>query len=69
MKGQIDSSNAADVETQIKNAIQGKKKRIIFDAQDLNYISSAGLRVLLRVKKSFPDFSITNVNSEIYVKS
>lgn len=66
LKGQIDSSNAADVETQIKNAIQGKKKRIIFDAQDLNYISSAGLRVLLRVKKSFPDFSIINVNSEIY---
>ena len=36
------------------------------DAADLEYISSAGLRVILRLKKTYPDLRIINVNSEVY---
>ena len=32
----------------------------------LEYISSAGLRVILRLKKAHPDLRIINVNSEVY---
>ncbi|MBP5225652.1 MAG: ATP-binding protein, partial [Lachnospiraceae bacterium] len=38
----------------------------VIDMNALNYMSSAGLRVLLRLKKTNPDITLTGVNSEIY---
>ena len=34
--------------------------------QDLQYISSAGLRILLRLKKIYPELRVVNVSSEVY---
>ena len=39
---------------------------VVFDAEDLEYISSAGLRVLLHVRKNNPEMKIINVSSEVY---
>ena len=39
---------------------------VVVDAEGLNYISSAGLRVLLHLRKSSPDLRIINVNSDVY---
>lgn len=65
--GRIDSTNAAAVEqtiaAQLPAAGTGK---VVLDMQNLSYVSSAGLRVILRVKKSFPDLKIVNVATEIY---
>ena len=67
LKGRIDSGNAHEVEESIMNQLSGYTgKSVILDAEDLEYISSAGLRVLLRIKKTYPDLQIVNVRSEVY---
>ena len=65
--GRIDSGNAAEVEQKIFSELEGRTGASVeIDASELSYISSAGLRVILRIKKSFPDMKIVNVNSEVY---
>ena len=67
LRGRIDSNNAAAVEQDILTQLAGgNAQEIILDAADLEYISSAGLRVILRLKKSCPALKIVNVNSEVY---
>ncbi|MBO4819652.1 MAG: anti-sigma factor antagonist [Firmicutes bacterium] len=67
LSGRIDSGNASSVEENIQNEIGGNKNApVVLDASDLAYISSAGLRVILHIKKTNPDLSIINVNSEVY---
>ena len=67
LKGKIDSSNAPATEAEI-NGIREKEPAgaVIVDCEELTYISSAGLRVILRLKKSCPALKIVNVNSEVY---
>ncbi len=67
LSGRIDSNNARSVEEEIMRLTAGKEALpIIIDAQELEYISSAGLRVLLHLKKTSKDLRITNVSSEVY---
>ena len=67
LKGHIDSSNAAALEQEIDQARQEHPARdLVLDAQDLVYISSAGLRVLLRLRKTYPALKVINVSSEVY---
>ena len=67
LKGRIDSNNAAQVEKELmdKLATEGGTS-VDIDAEGLEYISSAGLRVLLRIRKARPGMRIYNVNSEVY---
>lgn len=67
LNGRIDSSNAADVEAELQD-IRGAEsyKEIHFDAEQLEYISSAGLRVILRTRKQEPSLQIVNASSEVY---
>lgn len=67
LKGHIDSANAADVEEEISQArSQASASDLILDAEDLEYISSAGLRVVLRLRKELPNLQVINVSSEVY---
>ena len=67
LEGRIDSSNAAQTEEKIMKQLEGKKDvSVILDAQDLDYISSAGLRIILRIRKTYNQLSIQNVNSDVY---
>ena len=67
LSGRIDSNNAREVENEINAIIEGKSEMsTIIDAAKLDYISSAGLRVLLHVKKLNDDLKIINVNSDVY---
>ena len=67
LEGQIDTTNAEKTGSEIveiRNAnLDGA---LILDCENLKYISSAGLRQILRLKKSNKDFKIINVNSELY---
>ena len=65
--GRIDASNAAEAEEKIfaiKNDHPGK--HAVVDADQLEYISSAGLRVILRLRKEAPKLAIINVASDVY---
>lgn len=67
LSGHIDSNNAAQIEQEISSLTEGREHLpIILDFEDLSYISSAGLRVILRLRKNNPDVSIINVCSEVY---
>ncbi len=67
LKGRIDSGNAAQVEKELLALLAGgADSRAELDAAGLDYISSAGLRVLLRVRRSCPEVRITNVRPEVY---
>ena len=67
LTGRIDSGNAPQTEAEILEQLKNNgNEPVILDAADLKYISSAGLRVILRIKKNYPDLSIINVNSDVY---
>ncbi|MBR2278335.1 MAG: phosphotransferase [Eubacterium sp.] len=66
LKGRIDSSNAAEVEKNINDEIGDFEGSVSVDASLLDYISSAGLRIILRLKKRFKDTKIINCKSEVY---
>ncbi len=68
LEGRIDSGNATQVEKEILGLMdENPGKEIAFDAEKLDYISSAGLRVLLKVQKAkAKPVMISNVSSEVY---
>ena len=66
LTGRIDSSNATEVESKIKEQIEGFSGELELDAAELEYISSAGLRIILRLKKANPSTRVINCSSEVY---
>ena len=67
LEGRIDASNAAEAEEKIfsiKNDNSGK--HTVLDADGLEYISSAGLRVILKLRKEEPKLAIINVAPDVY---
>lgn len=50
VKGRLDTITAPKLESELKNSISSVKE-LIFDFSELEYISSAGLRVLLSAQK------------------
>ena len=48
--GRLDTSNAQACATELLPQLEGVQT-VVFDCKDLVYISSAGLRVLIQVKK------------------
>ncbi len=51
VKGRLDASNAATLEQQLLALIDAGEQRLVLDGAGLDYISSAGLRVLLVAAK------------------
>ncbi len=66
-EGKIDSLNAPKVEEELE-AILAKypAEEIILDCDKLEYTTSAGLRVILRLKQKVDNTRIINVHPEIY---
>ena len=62
LKGKINSSNSEETEQELDEIIAKTQfKSIVFD-----YISSAGLRILLRIKQEHEDTKLINVSDPIY---
>ena len=67
LEGRIDTNNAAQTEKEIFGAVGEKLEDIIIDAEKLEYISSAGLRVLMKLRKSTnKQFPVINVSRDVY---
>ena len=59
--------NYAEVEADILKQIEGHGyDEIVLDAQGMKYISSAGLRVVLNLKKKFENVSVINTSVAVY---
>ncbi len=65
--GHVDSGNAMDVEAEIRTACkENQHEELLIDADRLEYISSAGLRIILRLRREYPNLQIVNVNKDVY---
>jgi anti-anti-sigma factor len=56
LEGRLDSDTSPAVEKQLKEILSAKPKNVLVDLEKLNYISSAGLRVVtfaLKTAKSY----------------
>ena len=64
----VDTTNAAEVEESINKVIEENKgfKKLILDASNLQYISSVGLRIVLRLKQNYDDLSVIEAAANIY---
>ena len=64
LEGRLDTVSAPDLEKEAQKSLDGVKE-LIFDFEKLEYISSAGLRVLLTIQKMMSDkgtMKVTNAN-------
>lgn len=68
LEGRIDSANAPETERKILAKMQEQPDSIpVFDASRLDYIASAGLRILMKVRKTVgQEMEIRNVSPEVY---
>lgn len=67
LSGNVDSNNAEQVGAEIDEIRAANPEgSLVLDLENLKYISSAGLRQILRLKKKEKDYKIINVSSEIY---
>ena len=65
--GRIDANNAASYSNEIDDLLLGEEgKSLVLDIDDLEYISSAGLRVVLRLLKEFEGLRLINASNEVY---
>lgn len=67
LDGRVDATNASSVEEKIQ-AIRKENTGLhtVLDLEKLVYISSAGLRILLRLRKEDSELSLINVSTEVY---
>lgn len=67
LDGHIDSGNAPEIEKSINEIMDGKSfDSLVLDAEKLTYISSAGLRIFLRLLKKVGNLKVINATPEVY---
>ena len=66
-EGRITSDNVSDVQEEFIGICKANEyENLEFNLNKLEYISSAGLRMLLKIKKLEKSFVLTEVNNEVY---
>ncbi len=53
LSGRLDSNSAPDLEQQLQDFLDTPGTNLVFDFNNLDYISSAGLRVVLNTAKAY----------------
>ena len=67
VSGRLDTQTAPELEKELDAVLSGLKE-LIFDMTDLEYVSSAGLRVILKAQKAMNaqgSMKLTGVNDSI----
>jgi len=67
VSGRLDTTTAPSLETALRESFEGVKE-LVLDFKGLEYVSSAGLRVLLAAQKHMNEqgtMEVINVSSEI----
>ena len=67
-EGHVDSSNAKQFDQEVMEAMDASSATsVVLDARELNYISSAGLRVLMKVMRRVGStVRVINTNANVY---
>ena len=67
LEGHIDSANAPFVEKEVFDVLkETSPAQVIVDAEKLEYISSSGLRIILKLRQRYADIKLINASSEVY---
>jgi len=67
IEGELNSVNSESVGEEIDKIIEDKTfKSLVLDFDKVSYISSAGLRIILKLKQRYDDFSVINASLEVY---
>lgn len=61
LAGKLDATNTPDFQTELQKLIGQNIQKIVFFAKDLEYISSAGLRIIIFAKQKI------GVQSQLYL--
>jgi anti-sigma B factor antagonist len=67
LEGRLDTNSSPQLEAELKNSTDGIES-LIFDLEKLEYISSAGLRVLLSAQKTMNKqgkMAVRNANEDV----
>ena len=67
MEGEINSYNADNIEKEIDSVVTTQQfDQLVLDFARISYISSAGLRIILKLKQRYKDVSIVETSLEVY---
>ena len=67
LEGELNSYTSEDVEKSIEQIMsENTFERVVLDLKDLSYISSAGLRIIVRIKQRCDDTTLVNTPSAVY---
>ena len=67
LEGELNSYTSKDVEKEIEEVMSKNTfNKVVLDLKDLSYISSAGLRIIVRIKQKCDDTSLVNTPSGVY---
>lgn len=64
LEGRLDTTTAPELEKEIEDVVEASS--VVLDFEKLEYISSAGLRLVLKIKKLCDDTKVINCNTEVY---
>ncbi len=65
--GEINSYNADNIEKEIKDIVEKQKfERLVLDFSSVSYVSSAGLRIILKLKQQYNNFAVVETSLEVY---
>ena len=66
-EGELNSYNSDSVEKEIEEIVtKNQFEKLVLDFSKLNYISSAGLRIILKMKQRFDNTQIIEASLEVY---
>ena len=66
-EGELNSYNAGNIDKEIEEDFKVQKyTSISLNFEKLSYISSAGLRIILKLKQKFKDVSIVDATLEVF---
>jgi anti-anti-sigma factor len=67
LEGQITSSNAEDFSNAMAALVaETQPDSVVLDASDLEFISSAGLRAIMRLIKAVQEVSVIDASPDVY---
>lgn len=67
LEGRVDSSNVCDVDRELNALVDASPAtKLVLDCSELSYVSSPGLRMLIRLHKRYPNLLLSNVVPNVY---